>query len=546
MVRLQNAYDWLVLGDHPGALLTGSLVARMGYSVLMLPLPAPAQSFSLRVSKLGQPLDSEPNFLIGLGRFDRSNGLLSEGLSDLGTSVHDLGLICEGDDVFPEVVTPRARLNFGVANDTLSRALERELGRAWAKGGSLVPALEAIGPSVFTTLRRFPASCVSPPSRYARFSPRSERSDLERSLQELVRGGVRSLRTGAWLSAASEEAETYSELFEGLEHAIRGVGPRKRVSKDEVLSDVLLAVTLGRSAAAFKGGVSEFRKFLLGLARQLGAHAPHELTCKQVFVESGRLRGVQVSNQGQVIPVRSGVLGATLDHCRRSFYGSGQRGQVDALRRSPVPAGWRFTLSFVLQPEAVPPGVGRRVLWQEKGAPPLEAEFADPQDYGVGERGTRLLFLRTVLPFTNSSLDPAALHLTALRMFRQVSEIFPFIESHVLRAYPEFREFSPAQAEQIADVYSFKSVDEIPENIRVQESAGTGVSSGIQGLYAVSGESYPRLGSLGPVAASIEAVSSFLRTERGKTGSRGGVGSLGAEGSPASAERGFWFFSDAR
>ena len=72
-MRLQDQYDWIVLGNHPAALLGGGLAAQLGQSVLILPF---SSSFILNVSSEGQPLDPESNYLLGLGKSGKSDGLL--------------------------------------------------------------------------------------------------------------------------------------------------------------------------------------------------------------------------------------------------------------------------------------------------------------------------------------------------------------------------------------------------------------------------------------------------------------------------------------
>ena len=63
-MKLRDHYDWVVLGDHPGALLERGLAARLGLSVLMLPV-FPGKSLS--IAEDGRFVDPEPNYLLGIG-----------------------------------------------------------------------------------------------------------------------------------------------------------------------------------------------------------------------------------------------------------------------------------------------------------------------------------------------------------------------------------------------------------------------------------------------------------------------------------------------
>lgn len=67
-VRLQENYDWIVIGDTPAALLSAALVARMGLSVLVV---AEDGGKKWEVSDSGQLMDLEPNFLLGMARLER-------------------------------------------------------------------------------------------------------------------------------------------------------------------------------------------------------------------------------------------------------------------------------------------------------------------------------------------------------------------------------------------------------------------------------------------------------------------------------------------
>ena len=63
-MSLADQYDWIVLGDHPGALLSANLAAKLGLSVLVL---TKCSAQKVIFSKAGQCLDPEPNFITGMG-----------------------------------------------------------------------------------------------------------------------------------------------------------------------------------------------------------------------------------------------------------------------------------------------------------------------------------------------------------------------------------------------------------------------------------------------------------------------------------------------
>src|SRR5687768_13263970 len=106
-MKLQDQFDWVVLGEHPAALLTGCLVAQQGYSVLMTPASPPLVSF---VSHSGQLIDPEVNYLAGLGLGQQSDGLLSLALNQLGVLSSSSQQFYRGPEWLPQIITPDARV----------------------------------------------------------------------------------------------------------------------------------------------------------------------------------------------------------------------------------------------------------------------------------------------------------------------------------------------------------------------------------------------------------------------------------------------------
>jgi hypothetical protein len=125
------------------------------------------------------------------------------------------------------------------------------------------------------------------------------------------------------------------------------------------------------------------------------------------------------------------------------------------------------------------------------------------------------------MPFTQESLSADYQRLVAARMLRQANELLPFLEFHVTRIYPDFRMATESknplgvapgkdkdqdQESELKEVYGFKSLEEIPDNLIVSSGKGLGSNSGIDGLFVASEESYPDLGSFGPTVAALEGV----------------------------------------
>ena len=125
-MKLRDHYDWVVLGDHPGALLSAGLAARLGLSVLVLPV-YPGKS--LRIAEDGRFVDPEPNYVLTLGRAPGYNGLLSECLGRLGILPAEFDQVQGGQSgkILTQVLTPGLRLELSPNDDLLEHALQQHI-----------------------------------------------------------------------------------------------------------------------------------------------------------------------------------------------------------------------------------------------------------------------------------------------------------------------------------------------------------------------------------------------------------------------------------
>jgi hypothetical protein len=160
---------------------------------------------------------------------------------------------------------------------------------------------------------------------------------------------------------------------------------------------------------------------------------------------------------------------------------------------------------FEAQPTGIPPGSSSRLIWKELGAPGLELEIADPSDYAVRRSGRKFVYARAVLPWSSESLTADYQRMVGARMRRQINEIFPFFDAHLLQAFPDVS--ASDYASRTSALYPFGSLGEIPDALRsYTPEEPQGLRSGLEGLFVATQESYPQLGSLGPTVAALESV----------------------------------------
>jgi hypothetical protein len=515
---LRESYDWLVLGDHPGALLCGALVAKLGLSVLALPF---GRSFVPPRAKGGPLLDPESAYLIGLSDSMGYPGLLARCLQRIEVRVPQPSA-ASTPLLGPVVVTPSARVEFSGAIAEIDAALTREFGAECASRLGFLPALEASegaflqfwgGLPEMLTIARQPGAAVNTvensvgnPVRdgqasAARSRPRRVGTPGTRTLDVLADVPRSNRHSRPWfafgeMDFGAEARETFAGLWSAL-----CAGDRERFRMRDLLTVFALSRTGGLWSGGAGEGIADLRAQLRTRAKELGVQFPSQVECQRVFIEGGRITGVQVSEQGPVIAVAGACVGTPLKHVAAITQVGGA--QIFArMKTPPVPTGWRYTLA-VSVPRALlktADAAGPWLLYKEQGAPAIECELRSTPE-GAS------LNLRTVLPFEAATLEAEYQRLLAARMFRQVSEFIPGLLDLMDPALspgpvlvPDFRR--PAAPTP----YGFASLAEIPDGLLVYDGAGTGSRSGVEGLFCVSSEAYPELGSLGGVVAAVEAA----------------------------------------
>jgi hypothetical protein len=490
MMRYRDHYDWIVLGDNPGALLSAGLASRLGLSVLVLPLVPSSHRI---ISASGQCMDPEANHIPGLGQIGEERGIVRDCLIHLGldrNSPH----IRMAENGF-QVVTPEHRINLPLDLEALRVELGRELGDAGSSELGLFRALSHAEPAIWKYWRNYPERFVVTPERGKGREPVSTHA-LFRSLQKTFKTAFKG--EVAWFDSKQKVSALagMATLGTGWWHASLA-----SLNSEPSLPDLLNALALGRLGASVNGGLSAYRDLLRGLARKLGAHVPGDVQCQRVFIEEGAFRGVQLSGESTMLTGTGAILGSALDQAAEKL--SNTQSRSSRLKKSPAARAWRFTLALTVYREAIPPGLWERTIWSEDGAPPIEIEVTDPESYGIDEPEHRLVFLRTPLPFDRESLSVSYQRMIAARMMRQLCEMVPFLEFQVVRIYPDFR----SDGGEFSEVYGFASPEMIPENLRSYE-AGSGIGSrtGIEGLFVATNESFPELGAFGPTLAAIEAT----------------------------------------
>jgi hypothetical protein len=468
------------------------------------------------LSPEGQYFDPEPNYLMGLGKVGKFEGLALECLNQVGAEAAELDLI-QVQNCLPQVLTPATRFILA-DHENLLFELQREFGKPIARQMGLLNALKQTEAEYLSFWHLLPKRLTLSPDRKRAMAESTNLPRLQRKLARALKSNDSLIPL--WVSP-KEKISNFGKMIGRQDLLETGTGLwywiTSNTDSDPSMSELLHLFNLAKTGASFRGGMTSYREVLLNMAKRLGVHVPAKTECRRIFIERGRFAGVQITSRGSMISAGGGILGCSLNRAYSKATYTG-RNWFHQGKKPPTPLGWKFTLALTVHKEAIPPGMLSRVVWKEKDAPVLELEVVNPADYQMPDGDNRVLYIRTVMPYTLESLKIQFQRLLSARMLRQATEILPFLEFHMTRLYPDFRLVKEAEAgnqaeirmdlpsNELSEIYQFASLEEIPDNLLVYGGKGLGSTTGVDGLFIASEESYPSLGSFGGVVAALEST----------------------------------------
>lgn len=521
-LKLRDHYDWIVIGDDPGALLSAGLAAKLGLSVLVLPLEA---SLTPKVQGKVSVLDFESNFILGLGK----SGLWNKCFEAIGMDAKEKEKILETQST-AQILTPDLRLTLRSDRTQLMAELVRELGPESTEMGFL-QALELADDEITQFWWSHPERLTFKQNKTTESEKSAAKNPVRDPLHTLTlkklpehilkQSQKRRKLVHRWFSNRTPltknlietDSEALEPLFSGIQASLTGSCGNSSIGTS---FDLLQLVSLAKQGASYRGGMSAFRAALLKFATQAGADVSMNTVCQQIFIQNGRFIGVLPLGHGNMIGGTGAILGAPLIRARKNMTFSGGGRLFRRLKNPATPVGWKLSIALSIHVEALPPGISRRMLWQEAGAPPLEIEWVDPREYQQENPEQALFFIRTVLPYSAMSLNFREQRTMAARALKKVGQLCPFLEFHLRSIFPEFgpglnsdvhnEGGANSTEKEFKAFYEFSSLEEIPSSLLCYGGKGLGSESGLEGLFLASKESYPDLGSLGPIRAALEGV----------------------------------------
>jgi hypothetical protein len=476
--RLREYYDWVVVGDDVGALLSAALVARLGLSVLVL---GPNSIASPKLSKSGQLWEPESNVLTGLG----SSGLLTRCLSQLGFSKAEQEQFSLLDPAYA-VRTRDTAWVFPRSLKGLNQEVEREGAGRWFAW----PREEQISMSSVQSLdywKTLPERLTLSEQKSVNSKAPTPRGGLERAESILQLSAPMRASISEWARAhrLPPVREEFGDFLRGFAHAI-GATPELTVSEWWAL------IALSPSVGTLGGGMTALRKIMLDAAIRNGAHRNDRADLKRIFVTHGRLVGIQVSQLAQPIRVGGAILGAGLGSFLSLLDTSG-RNLFGGVRAVSQPSAWSLGFSAKLPARFRSEVDARRWVIAEGGDEPLELEW-------ISEGAT--LMVRSRMPWNPDSLNEKTVLIRLRRMYERLLMEFPLVHADEITVFPDFL----ASSERVREVFPFGELEQIPPNLRCYDQTGVSELTGIEGLFVSSNEVRSEFGFFGKLITGVHAT----------------------------------------
>lgn len=529
--ELKN-YDWIVLGRHPSAVLSGCLATRLGAKVLFL--PNVGQAFKTSRDKGAGAEDFELDYESGwIGGFSSHRSPEEQGLLELCLNRIDPQLVQKWFS--PEEQTFLFTQNNRILSEDFfndwvqrfesgkSKKIQKAQLKIWADSEKdLVQTLNKIPSLLNTELPSKKPSTREEKNRIKSFfklKALSFSSSIGRRLEKkwffkknssLSFVKNRSLNREKLEILTARFAESSGILLKSEDLAQAG------------LSD--WACFYASRLRRIKLNVNDWIDDLLRIAQTQGASIDAAADIESIIFQSNRYNGIEyipgkeedkirVSSHGLVCGTSTVFLEIHL--CGKKKNKISKKSKVKSTIK-----GWVFSWVFYAPAGSWEKSLPRRLLWSEIGSPPMEWEW----DWLVqkGDEDKTVLRVRTILPWSEDSLHISYLMHILENVAEQAFRLFPGIDflgfnsktgvdgkSKTLR--------TDDHEDLLKKLYPWRTLESIPENVRIYFGKGTGVDSGVEGLFLTNETTYPALGSFGWSIAALES-SAWLAHRLGMSG----------------------------
>ncbi len=468
-MRVEEAYDLIVIGDQLSGLFLAAGAAQQGMKVLVLEESNfPTVLYEVPSGRLLGDFMAEPAI-----------GLYEGSPADI--FLKSLGLYQELDQLFPyhnppvQLVSNGFRLDFNYEAKGLERALASEV--------------------------------RLPPER---------REDLLR----LLSGGVVCKRNFADAVEKLGFPVSY-EVFGAIQAALYSSLQPAQLSYNDYCE---LYKQCARGVRFPAGGRGALKERLLGRIQIFGGSLRRSSHVEELVFERKRLAGVLLSSyEGFVRSKR--VVGAMAASTFARLIPETMRPQLlqEAVGRA-IPRGWKLGFTLLVPEAVIPEGMGSHIALFDpdsglEGDGFLQLQLFPKDVYGGVPPKHRVIFGRLLVPFDEASLAPRMIATLLKRALARVEAIMPYLQGQKFSFYPD-----PDNLENdpvFQRYYRFKNLSYIPGSIMVFERPFVDAHKpstfldwsgfGLPGLALCSRDIRPLLGVLGEVLSAMELLAIYKK-----------------------------------
>jgi hypothetical protein len=475
-------FDAVVCGSDLAGLVTAALLGRRGMRVLVCGLDRAPATFSAG----GYTLSREP-------------GLLPppemEPVARVMRELNYVQIVRRRAPALQpafQVVVPKHRLDFGPAE-----AIPRELAREFpGETDTITQALGRLQETSATLEPLLGQDLTLPPDG---FWERREVSRVENQLPRATTDLLAPLAADHPIRAGLTALAALTSGFAAAD--LNGVVQAR-------------AYDLARRGTfRLEGGLTALRALFLDRIGTSSGEVRDKLTPVELVLKRGRVTGLRVRPRDETIGldhlVWAGPLSGLMQLC-----GDKASRKLRETASSVRAACYRYTLCLLVRPEAIPAGMGPRVIAVRDPAQPLIEDNAlcitvGPEDL---KRHQVPLWVDCLVPAAAASGE-GYLPVLRARLRERLGRLLPFFERHLLVLASPHDGLPPEQSD---DQPSLEPPEPIPatpmtpaltsELPRVLSVAGAPHATGIKNLVLANGENLPGLGREGDFVSAWGAA----------------------------------------
>lgn len=402
-----SSYDAVLIGTQLAPLLTGALLAKRGFRVLLIAQDEVAPTYS---PLPGITLARHPFNLLPSG-----SPIARRVLTEL--ALHQL-FRRRATQIDPALQLCLPRSRFELARDEV--ALEREIEREFPEVKRTIEGLLRTCEQQDAALDRiFERDLVWPPQTFL------ERRELARAISEQPFD-----KQGGGLDPLAElpEQHPFRLAFELPARFADGMDPEDPSG----LRLVRFFSAWQKGGAALDEGYATLRTMLLDCIRTHSGEVREPEKIDAILVRRGVACGVRIAASGEEIGASWVIAGSPLSSILRLVPDRTPFEELFERIGEPVVRHYRYTLNLVVSAEGVPEGMSRDVFFVRDPSRPLsEANALHIEVDPPGDAAHRRLCVEALLPRRGIEDIPEYLGGVRERIIASLGELVPFLGDHL-------------------------------------------------------------------------------------------------------------------